>query len=235
MRTFDTVAAAAATGLFMVALAASPARAEFTPIEPRAVEPTHEEIIEHIYGRNVSIDGVDFVAGNLDVQRLNDGGQDARLVGQEFVARAVARFSANSQTFGAIRTGGVFEPVFSVSGQGYAITGSGTIELNGGDAFGRKGNTALDSSVKSQNADLRDHQITYHVTGIGPDEHFLLFWEDLLDTPSLPEGRTSSDFNDLVVELTPGSGNLIPLPPAVLTGAITAGVLMIARRIRRSI
>jgi len=91
------------------------------------------------------------------------------------------------------------------------------------------------SSVESRNhygdpGPGLDHMVTYKITGLNTtDTVWLMFWEDL----SGPLGYCDSgqmadrDFNDLVVEVR---ARAVPLPGAVMLGAIGLAVLSHFRR-----
>src|SRR5262249_29109972 len=88
---------------------------------------------------------------------------------------------------------------------------------------GRTGNSGTQSSTPSENADGADHVVTYQVSGSHPDPQYVQFWEDLNTTPDLiAKNRTVSDFNDLVVQLSPRP---IPLPPAMLSGCVLLSII----------
>lgn len=229
-----TIAAIAAGTL----AAFSPASfAGFTTVVPNHFgEPGQQEIISHVYQADFQPMGESFLSGPISATRLPDGVNDANLYGQQFVARVVARFSDNTQSFGVLN-GATYTPVFNVSGRDYAATGSGTVTVSAGQSFARVGSSGSHSSIPSVNADGRDHVLTYEISGADPSPQWLQFWEDLNDTPGLAKGRTKSDFNDLVVQLSASgtdAGNVVPLPPAVLSGAATgAMVLLQCARVRR--
>jgi hypothetical protein len=199
-------------------------------------QPTPHQIVEHVYNDTFNVTGENFASPTISVTRLSDNNDSTRLVGHDFSANTVARFSDYTQSYGTI-SGGSFKPAFDVAGQQYSATGSGTVKIDAGDSFGRSGNSGTQSSNASQNVDGRDHVVSYEVHGAQPDPQYLQFWEDLNDTPSLTrQGHTVSDYNDLVVQLTPadtGGGNLVPLPPSVWTGAMVGLSIFIKHASRR--
>jgi hypothetical protein len=200
-------------------------------------QPTPHQIVEHVYNDTFDVAGENFASPTIAVTRLNDNNDSTRLVGHDFSANAIARFSDYTQSYGTI-SGGSFKPAFDVSGKNYDVTGSGTVKIDSGDSFARSGNSGTQSSNASQNVDTRDHVVSYEVHGAQPDPQYLQFWEDLNDTPSLTRaGHTVSDYNDLVVQLTPadsnGGGNLVPLPPSVWTGAVVGFSMFIKQAAKR--
>jgi hypothetical protein len=216
-------------------LFSSNAKAGFTEVVAnRFGEPGPQQVVAHLYGESFTQSGENFVGDTVTATRLEDGTPAEALTGEKFLASAVARFSNFTQTYGVINSVGTFTPVFTASGEGYNVSGSGTIKVNAGESFGRTGNSGMDSSTPSQNADGRDHVVTYKIDGAKPDPQFLQFWEDLNIAPDVTKGRSKADFNDLVVRLESssaggGNGVTVPLPPVVMSGG-ALGLLMLIRK-----
>ena len=212
--------------------------AGFTTLIPNPFgEPGPQQIISHVYQEPVTPSGRNFVGSTITATQLDDSLSNQALLGQQFNATAVARFSGNTQSYGVLN-GGSFTLVFTANGNGYNVTGNGPIEVNNGESFGRTGNSGTDSAIASLNADGRVHVITYAISGAQPGPQYLQFWEDLNASPGLTKRRSKSDFNDLVVQLVPGSGsggNVVPLPPAALSGAMLIASLWTARRLKRAL
>jgi len=229
-RQISRVALASLVGV--LGLFSSSGLANLTPIVSNPFgQPEPKDIISHIYNDSVTSAGANFNGSSITATRLDDSAPSP-LVGQTFVANAVAKFSANTQIYGVLN-GTSFTPAFTATGIDYNVTGSGTISVHSGESFGRAGNTPTDSSVPSQNPDGRDHAITYRISGANPDPQYLQFWEDLSTTQDLSKGRTKSDFNDLVVQLEPtvgSGGNSVPLPQAAASGAMMLGALLVCKR-----
>lgn len=127
-------------------------------------------------------------------------------------AVATAKFAGYGQEFGYDNGGGPVT-LFSVGGDGYAVTGSGAVNLTG-ETFQwlRTGvEEAPWSSVESQNADLMDHMITFQITGLNTGwATWLLCWED----KTIQTGA-DWDYNDMVIEV-----RAVPIPGALLLGLI---------------
>jgi hypothetical protein len=208
-------------------------RAGFTEIRDNPTEPNQRQILGHILGGDFQVDGRSFTNGTLRATRLDDD-EDQTFAGNRFVANVVARFSDYSQSFGCM-DGGRFEKLFDITGNHYNVSGQATIDMTKGGEFARSGDSSTDSSNISENADHRDHLITYQIAGDGAPDRYMLFWEDLNLSPTLGKHRTSADFNDLVIELTATDkgGNLVPLPPAVATGATLGVCILVIRYFRR--
>ncbi|MEL7238664.1 MAG: hypothetical protein AAGK78_07360 [Planctomycetota bacterium] len=188
-----------------------------------------------------------------------------------YTVRAVAKFSDNEQTVSASD----FGQLFTVSGSGFDVNGIANVPPPTGDDiseafnFERTGGESPEqSSIPGDNVGERDHLLTWQVLGLdendnpvetGSTRRWLLFWEDLDLTADLPEGRTASDYNDLVLEVlatdggpgifgtgvrSAGSGGggagggggggatPIPLPPAFypMAGALLMSLFFIKRR-----
>lgn len=222
---------------------AAPAEAGLTQLGPSktAGEATPEQILSQTYGGTFVRNGDNFSNGSVTATRIDDaGGAEQRWNVNVTSARAVAAFSGYNQSFGQI-VGGNYKPLFDVSGKGFDASGSASAigpRPAGGFTFARAGDaTALHDRVfSSRAADNRfgeDHLVSYRVSGNGPGQTYLLFWEDAI-------GRGSDfDHNDLVVELKADAGGqalLIPLPSAAWTGLSGLAALALLRgasRIRR--
>lgn len=240
------------TAAFSAAVAvASSAFAGFTQVgaTPK-FEHSHERILQTLYGGDFHRIGTDFFNGSVTVRRVDDGmtsvspmsmftgtigdTTDETWTGALFKAKAIAKFSDNSQNL-AITNGKSTHHLFSAHGYGYNVTGEATFDASsmGETWFIRSGDSGMHSSRTADNADGRDHMITYEVLGIGgPNEKvWVMFWEDLTRTPGLSNKRTHSDYNDLVVEMR---AMPVPLPAAAWAAiALGGGALAMRKRIRR--
>jgi len=235
--------AAIATGL----VAGSTALAGFSTINPPAAgEIGHLDILNGLYGGSFTQDGVNFInggaGGTVNAMRIDDFGVGAdklNLVNgapgladdqiwDDGVAAANARavYAGDSQSFGYFlgESGGAYNELFSVSGSGFAVSGNAVIDFSGATwRWGRGGNAfGPHSSLASENADGRDHMVTYKITGLpNTIAVWLLFWEDRdFDDP-----RSDFDYNDLVVEI-----RAIPTPMAAGLGFLGLGGLAGMRR-----
>ena len=241
------------------------ARGGFTAVKQpkRTGGPSHEQILERVYGGNFVADTSLLHFSNesgVTVTRLDDGATlagstgaarddvwNARLVS----ARAVASFGRSKRTaayFGT-RSDGQVSRLLESSGRHFQVSGAtdAFTDVAGELWFGRGRKASRGfSSVADANRDGVDHLVTYEVTGhsaagADPVSTYQLCWEDKLGR------RNDSDYNDLIIELRTDAGGvataaaiseplLIPLPPAVwsgLTGIAALATVSAARRVRR--
>jgi hypothetical protein len=218
------------------------AQAGFTTVNgPAAHNKGHEGIIENFYGGDFTANGLSFSNGTINAERIADTGSsnDQLFKAGTFDAQTVASFAAANQSFGyfAGTNGGSFVDLFDVSGKGYGATGTASNVSVSGDQlrFARSGSTGTQTSQDSDNFDLRDHLISYQITGLSnqKDDVYLLFWEDLNVGRNLMPGKAATNYNDLVVQVsytgapTPGDGGTvaIPLPNASYAGFTMLGAL----------
>jgi len=246
MRSIAILAASAAVAISSVAFAG------FTKIGAApASEPSQHSIINTLYGGGFHKIGDDFFNGAVTLRRVDDAMSvtpsmniargtigdttDASVIEGRFTARAVAKFSNNSQSL-SIDRGGSVSHLFDVTGYGYDVSSTTAHGKCMGEmmTFTRSGDSGTHSSDMTRNADGRDHMITYEVLGLGTKEKtWLMFWEDLDFSPSLPKRRTHSDYNDLVVEIR---ATAVPLPAAVWAGGALLGTAGVFRkRLKRAV
>jgi hypothetical protein len=234
--------------------------AGFTQIKaPPGTEAGQLQIFQHTYGGTWHKVGDDFYSGSISAKRLDDwlgsgmgvsslsdgecgNACDGMFSGGQFEARAVAKFSLNSQSFGCVDSGGSTHTLFDVGGYGFDTTGGGTVSHDMyGESFKwiRTGDSGTQTSVDTDNADGRDHLATYVISGLEgqTDPIFMLFWEDLDKTLGMSKNRSFADFNDLAVEIRAGGGNVnpVPLPPAAWAGLITMGGAALAKKRLRKV
>lgn len=207
-------------------------------------EPSHQQILENLYGGSFTRSGDDFSNGQVDVQRLGDDGAGAgreQIFQPEFVsARAVASFARNSKTFGTVDESGRFQALLSTHRN--AAESAGPVDLRGAGlsntllALQSGGSTF--TSDRTLNPNGADQLVSYTVktrnganTASSSPDGFLLFWEDSASDAS------DYDYNDLVVQVNaadPGSANvLIPLPAAAWSGLMLMGAVGAAAGIKR--
>lgn len=222
---------------------------------PPVSEAGHEQILERVYGGNFSKVGDDYYNGNVSAKRLDDWLSDASVQSLksgecgyatdqyfcgEFSVRALAKFSGNSQSIGVLGKSGDLHKLLKVDGYGFDVSGgSATLNL-GNETFkwARWGDSGYQTSLKTDNLDLRDHLATYVVEGLPGQQTptFVLFWEDLNRTATMPMKRSWADYNDLVLEVKSIAANAIPLPAPAIAGLITlAGMIWKRRSLAKSI
>ncbi|WP_428938023.1 PEP-CTERM sorting domain-containing protein [Fontivita pretiosa] len=239
--------------------------AGFTPINPPVGEDTHREILSFIYGGNFQPTGahnLDFTNGQITAVRIDDfpdpqpgraplfeplniigenGSDDQTWFADYRVASAEAKFAVYDQNFGyfAGPAGGSYTMLFDQTGWGYQVQGDADLTRLAGQIlrWGRGGEGRILSSKPSDNADGRDHMVTYRIEfnqipslDQPPQPQFqlttwLLFWEDKFEGEQLAD----FDFNDLVVEV-----KALPIPePATISGLLLGGAAMGLTRSRR--
>ncbi len=232
-------------GLAIVAggmIAASSAHAGMTTIGKMGVgEDSQEQVFAHTYGGSWHQEGTDFYDGAVSAKRMDDFlsvpsvlkvatgdvgySTDQTWSGNKFTVTPIAKWSGNQLETGLTDSNGDLHVLFTNdSGYGYNIDhDSKTVDMQGQQfKWTLLGNTGIHSSLNSDNADGRDHMITYLVSGLpgqsGPV--WMLFFEDMDKTSTTPKNRTYADFNDLVLEVRP-MVSAIPLPPAGWAGLFT--------------
>lgn len=247
------------TACVVVGLAAPSAWAAFTTV--RAPDPfnetpedNHERILENVYGGNFTKNGVDYTNGSVTAARIDDSMDNNNILGlvdgdpgeasdrvwhDGFTdAFAKVRFARDSQSFGYFEgtSGGSFQKLFDVSGQGYAVSGGTMLADLKGKTFrwGRdRGRGGTHSSRPDENPDDLDHMVSYKINGLQNTRGYtvwLLFWEDLNFNPE-PNALTSDrDINDLAIEL-----RAIPEPTTAGLMLAGLGVVHCATRRRRRI
>jgi len=214
------VGALAAMGLYV--LTATNAHASFTTINaPAKGEVGQGAILANEYGGSFSANGVNFSNGSITATRVV---QEDVPVLDILSAKAIGSFAAYSQGFGYSANGSVTN-LFNVTGKKFNATGSvGVVDLPSEYNFVRTGQGSTVSSDRADNADGKDHLVTYLLTGNGVKaDTYVLFWED-----KLVKQGSDFDFNDLAVEVRFGTPTVVPLPTAAWSGLATlaGGALM---------
>jgi len=253
-------AAGVIAGALLLGAATPKVEAGFTAVkQPKKTSgPSHEQILEHLYGGEFAADvsGLNFTNdAGVTVTRLNDTA-DVSWSANIASARTVAAFGRKLRTgsyFGA-SDGGRITQLMETAGRKFDVSGVCDIPATADGELcfgrGRKANrvySSVYSSGAESNRDGADHLVTYQVySGSAADNGtatYLLCWEDKLGR------RSDRDFNDMVVEIrTATTANeaaasaaaiseplLIPLPPAVwsgLSGLIGLGAFGAVRRSR---
>ncbi|HEY7090824.1 MAG TPA: PEP-CTERM sorting domain-containing protein [Tepidisphaeraceae bacterium] len=249
----------------MLCCAAAPraAWAGYTPINPPPFgEDTHQEILSQIYGGTFVPLGLDFTNGTVTATRVEDFtdpgeaktplqlvtsfGSDDQLWQSDFrFACAEAKFAVYKQDFGYFDglTDNTYHKLFDQDGLDYNVTGDADLSSLSGKLlrWGRGGEDRVLSSRPSDNADGRDHMVTYLITGLDEPgtlpslrsqppanlKRWLIFFEDKFQG----EQGADFDYNDLVVEIT-ATQVAIPEPASAVSVAMLGGFLL-ARRGRR--
>jgi len=248
-------AAAAVVGALLLGAATSGAEAGFTAVQQpkRTSGPSHEHILEHVYGGEFAADasGLNFSNdAGVTVTRLSDtaDGSWSANIGSARTVAAFGRKVRSGSYFGA-SDGGHVTQLMETAGRRFDVSGvcETPATADGDLCFGRghKANRVY-SSLAESNRDGADHLVTYQVeSGSAADDGsstYLLCWEDKLGR------RSDRDFNDMVVEIRTASTAseaaaaaaiseplLIPLPPALwsgLGGLIGVGAFGAVRRSR---
>lgn len=235
-------AAIIATGVsLLVGVLITPARAAFTFTKPNVNEVNVADVLEHVYGGSFDAIGLDYVRedGVVTARRVDDSAD--QLWTGNFVARIVGRFSGYTQAFGLMGPAG-FQQLAEAPQEGFNpnVMDQFMVALSEPTALARAGNSGTQSSRDIDNRDGRDHMITYAIEGVSRGSPvWLLFWEDLNQSARLSRGRSTSDFNDLIVVLRMTDARVtpiaVPLPSAFGVGL--AGLVLAAwtgRRLLRS-
>jgi hypothetical protein len=200
---------------------------------PPSGEATIEDLLNNIYGSGFTggQNDASYTNGTITATRVDDafdgspgtnlnvvtgvpgaGASDQWWSDGSIEAVAKARFAGYDQAFGYDSGAGPVT-LFSVSGDGYAVSGSGSVNLTG-DTY-QWLRTGVEegpwSSVESQNTDLMDHMITFQITGLNTGwATWLLCWED-----KTIQTDADWDYNDMVIEV-----RAVPIPGALLLGLI---------------
>jgi hypothetical protein len=240
------------TPLCLLALLAPTASGSFTQINPpHPGEDTHQQILSNVYGGTFlpfGAEGVDFSNGSILAKRVHDvienrpggpqemggptGGEDDsdqlwRALFQG--ATAEAKFAEFEQNFGYFpgASGGSYIQLFSVSGNGYNVSGEVNIPSLADTTlrWGRGGQGRVVSSLIADNQDNEDHMVTYQILS-APDggevqQRWLILFEDIFRG----EPFADFDFNDLAVEIT-----AIPEPSGLAVCAMLGAALARRRR-----
>jgi hypothetical protein len=206
----------------------------------------HAGIFSNTYGGTFVANGVNYSNGSVTATRCEDFGNNYAdgcwnsLTG-DISARAIARYAGYQQSLGIFdgESGGSLSQLFTVVGEGLSVTGSADVHMSSGAfRFARAGggdeiSGVLATSLALDNIMGQDQMVSYHLTGPGGLNRYVLFFEDLTAAQN-----SDWDFNDLVVEIRGASAGVVavPLPPAVwsgLTVLLTGGVLSARGRIMR--
>jgi len=213
---------------------------------PAGVDYTNGVITAHRIADNVSSEGRASGPMNLFDPRIGgDGGTvntgvdttDQQWTADAVVATAQARYAVYNQAFGYFdgTSGGTYTPIFNVTGDGYNVTGAGSVGNLGGHIWrwARAGGFFTFTSQNSDNPSQIDHMVTYRIdfTGSGGNlgqniVTYLLFWEDKAPNDNPPPDY---DYNDLVVEIRATRPD-VPEPATATGAAMIAAVAMLRRR-----
>jgi hypothetical protein len=213
-------------GATWVGAPAAQADAVYTPFVYNKYEASLAGIFANTLGGGTfTKTGENFSNGLFTAERVSDS-DDQFWSGVLTDVRAVAKFSAYSQSFGYVPgdSGGSYTKLFDVTGKGYAVSGGvSSIDLGDISRLGRGGQGKLYTSDPLSNHDHVDHMLTFRITPAVTArtssplrERFMFFFEDL----SYAGDR---DYNDLVVEGYRVAA--VPIPAAVYGGAALLSLL----------
>ncbi len=225
-----------------LALLATPGLAGFSTVKGSG-ETNHLAIWTHIFGTSATganWGGATYSGGGYTAWRVNDfddiGGPGSNLpfccpfaeapplpyTDQWWAdgwgtARAKAVFAGHSHDFGLKNAGGTNWIFTNIAGQQSFLNAPFSGPFSTGSLFewlhkDRNTNLVV-SSVEANNADTKDHMLTYYVKGFAYPT-WVLFWEDLASS------GWDQDYNDLVVMI-----QCIPAPAAAMLGVIGLGVV----------
>jgi len=243
-------ALAAAAAVACLGLATS-ARAGFSTIQtPLSGNMTQPALLDHIYGGTFTLeDGVDYTNGTITAVRISDtlpntsslsydnpGPTATDQIWQDNTFQATVEYSSAeypSTPFGYIpgSSGGTFTPLFTVSGSGYAVTGSGSFSPASGTFRVAAVNHFGDlSSLPSDNTDSQDHMVTYEIDGTGgTGDTYLALFTDYGNSGT----DAYFDYQNLVVQLQTNSSNVPEPGSLMIIGGVALGLLKrIPRRVR---
>ena len=239
-------------GLLAFGISTSAAFAGFTTVQPNpASENSQPQVLDHIYGGAFTLeDSVDYSNGTLTAVRVSDtasqsGGlsydnpgpnaTDQLWQASQVQATAEAAFAEIATSpFGYIpgATGGSFTPLFSMTGSGYGVTGSGSFTPSSQFRLAAQNPFGLLSSTPSDNSDGKDHIVTYEVDGLNDSARtWLVFFDDYGNN-----GHDGDfDYQDLVIQLKTVPASLpstsVPEPGSMML--VGGAMIALLKRVRR--
>jgi len=218
-------------------LAPLSASAGFTKVGVAKFDGAEQTLIfGQLYGGSFQGEDGQYSNGAVSVNRVHDfenDKTDQRWDAGQYTVRSVAKFTSAEASF---RASIINSPVLNVGEVGVDRTKS--VKLTADDSFHWIATDYYGTSTSdvSRNSDDADHFVTYEVKGASKPSKYLLFWEDLPQTPGIRKtNKTWNDFNDLVIEVQSSAGNgaVIPLPPAALAGGVTMGLFSVISFLRK--
>jgi hypothetical protein len=145
-----------------------------------AQEPTLEDILDQLYGLE-------------NLSRINDE-DDQWWINRDGNATARAKFAALFQTLGVIDASQGFLELFTETGEGFDVSGFGTLPAQ--DALPHfRWRLNEWSSRPGDNTDQVDHMFTWLITDGPSAGNLVIAWEDLF-------GGGDGDYQDMVVEVS---------------------------------
>lgn len=227
--------------LMALSLFSAAAHASLTPVNP---SPGGDPSLLVPNGSTPSVMQTLFGAGNYT--RVDDSG-DNFWSSQGGTATVQAAFAGNNETLGlfnggnSVTTGGAgFTTLFSVSGSGYSITGSGSVPVSNLFRFGLMTSPAQGTQYMSSNAanntldsaGFNDHMVTFLITAGASAGNYAIAFEDLLQNSDL--GFSSDrDFNDAVFIVSHVAPLPAPEPSTYLLMGSLLGLVAFRKQISR--
>ncbi|CAN5589221.1 hypothetical protein BH10PLA1_BH10PLA1_18020 [soil metagenome] len=206
-------------------MSAGQAQAGYTTINaPATGEQSQAQILSHSLGGSFHSSGLNLTNGSVTAVRVNDD-NDQLFSGKIKSATTLGTFASYTQGL-AIEANHKLTQLFNVKGKGYNAVGEASnIDTPKTYEFVRTGTGDDMSSKNSENADGKDHLVTYLLKGKGiKGTTYVMFFED-----KTKQQHSDFDFNDLAVLVKTGCPTAVPLPAAAWSGLATlAGSALVA-------
>ena len=249
VRSLMLSAAAAGLGL------ASTAFAGFSTVQtPLTGNESQTGLLDNIYGGSFVLeDGVDYSNGTLTAVRVSDtlpntstlsytnpgpNATDQLWTASSLTATVKYSHAEDVSTpFGYIpgSSGGTFTSLFGVTGGTFSVSGTGSFSPSGTFRLAAENTYGVLSSSPSDNADGKDHMITYQINGL-PDgsgaDTWLVAFTDYGNAGTGSSEDAYYDFQNLVVQLqTNPASSSTPEPGSLMViGGVALALLKRAPR-----